>query len=360
MKMPVLRIGDLEARIPIIQGGMGIGISLSGLASAVAAEGGIGVISATGIGMTEPDFETDLAGANERALRREIRQAKKLSRGIIGINVLVAMTDHLHLVQVALEENVDAVFLGAGLPLRFPEASIRATNTKIIPIVSSARAARLIFQYWAKQYHRLPDAIVVEGPMAGGHLGFKKEQIDNPDYSLDKIVPEVLATVKTFENDFNKKIPVIAAGGIYTGEDIYRYIKMGASGVQMATRFVATEECDASAAFKQSYIDCRREDLVIIDSPVGLPGRAIRNRFLEAVKIGKKHPFQCNWACLRTCDFVNAPYCIGEALINAKKGLFNEGFTFAGTNAYRVKGITTVKTLIQSLLVEFAAASAGV
>jgi len=358
MKIPSLKIGDLEAKVPIIQGGMGIGISLSGLASAVANEGGIGVISTCGIGMTEPDFETNLAEANERALRREIRQAKKLTHGIVGINVLVAMTDCVNLVQISLEENIDAVFLGAGLPLRFPEGFINTTKTKIVPIVSSARAARLIFQYWAKHYHRLPDAVVVEGPMAGGHLGFKKDQIENPDYRLEKIFPEVLSEVKAFENDF-QKIPVIAAGGIYTGEDIYRFIKMGAGGVQMATRFVATNECDASAAFKQSYIDCRKEDLEIIDSPVGLPGRAIKNRFLEDVKIGKKHPFQCNWACLRTCDFGNTPYCIGEALINAKKGLFNDGFAFAGANAYRVNGITTVKALIQSLLTEFSIASAS-
>jgi len=359
MKIPSLRIGDIEAKIPIIQGGMGIGISLSGLASAVANEGGIGVISTCGIGMMEQDFETNLAVANERALRREIRQAKKSTRGIVGINVLVAMTDYLHLVKIALEEGIDAVFLGAGLPLRFPDGFINTTKTKIVPIVSSARAVRLIFQYWAKHYHRLPDAVVVEGPMAGGHLGFKKDQIDNPDYRLEKIIPEVLSEVKKFENDF-QKIPVIAAGGIYTGEDIYRYIRMGASGVQMATRFVATDECDASAAFKQSYVDCRQEDLVIIDSPVGLPGRAIRNRFLEAVKIGKKHPFQCNWACLKTCDFGNTPYCIGEALINAKRGLFNEGFAFAGANAYRVNGIISVKALIQSLLSEFSTASASI
>jgi nitronate monooxygenase len=361
MNIPILRIGDIEVRVPIIQGGMGVGVSLSGLAAAVANEGGIGVISTSGIGMLEPDFETNLAGANERALRREIRQAKKLSHGIVGINVLVAISDYQHLIQVALEEGIDAIFLGAGLPLRFPGNYINTTKTKIIPIVSSARAARLIFQYWAKHYHRLPDAVVVEGPMAGGHLGFKKDQINNPDFSLDKIVPEVLAAVKVFEDEFQIKIPVIAAGGVYTGEDIHRYIQMGASGVQMATRFVATEECDASAEFKQSYINCRKEDLVIIDSPVGLPGRAIRNSFLDSVSAGTKHPFDCPWACLRTCDFVHAPYCISEALMNAKRGLLNNGFAFAGANAYRVNAITTVKALIQSLLSEYkVAAVAGV
>jgi nitronate monooxygenase len=353
MNIPMLHIGDLKAKIPIIQGGMGVGISLSGLASAVANEGGIGVISTSGIGMLEPDFRTNLAMANERALRREIRQAKHSSPGVIGVNVLVALSDYLHLIQVALEEGVDAIFLGAGLPLRFPDNFINTIKTKIIPIVSSGRAAKLIFQYWAKHYHRLPDAVVVEGPLAGGHLGFTREQIDDPAYSLDRIVPEVLETVNTFEIDQKQKIPVIAAGGVFTGEDIYRYMKMGASGVQMATRFVATDECDASIEFKQAYIDCYKDDLVIIDSPVGLPGRAIRNHFLEAVKAGHKQPFKCNWACLRTCDFVNAPYCICEALTNAKKGFLSDGFAFAGANAYRIDKITSVKALIQSLLSEY-------
>lgn len=357
MNLPVLRIGDLEVKLPIIQGGMGVGISLSGLASAVANEGGIGVISTSGIGMLEPDFRTDLASANERALRREIRQAKKSSHGIIGVNVLVALSDYLRLIQVALEEKVDAIFLGAGLPLRFPDNFINTVKTKIIPIVSSARALKLIFQYWIKHYHRVPDAVVVEGPLAGGHLGFKKEQIDDPAYALENIVPEVLAAVSTFENEVGRKVPVIAAGGVFTGEDIYRYLQMGAGGVQMATRFVATEECDASDAFKQAYMSCSKEDLVIIDSPVGLPGRAISNKFLEDVKAGQKQPFQCNWACLRTCDFTSAPYCICEALTNAKKGHLNNGFAFAGANAYRINKLTTVKNLIQTLVSEYSIAA---
>ena len=357
MNIPMLHIGNLEVKLPIIQGGMGVGISLSGLASAVANEGGIGVISTSGIGMLEPDFRIDFASANERALRREIRQAKKSSRGIIGVNVLVALSDYLNLVKVALEEGVDAIFLGAGLPLRFPDNFISSVKTKIIPIVSSARALKLIFQYWVKHYQRIPDAVVVEGPLAGGHLGFKKEQLDDPAYALESIVPEVLAAVHTFENEIGRKVPVIAAGGIFTGEDIYRYLQMGAGGVQMATRFVATEECDASLAFKQAYINCAKEDLVIIDSPVGLPGRAISNQFLEAVKAGQKQPFKCNWACLRTCDCVNAPYCICDALTNAKKGHLNDGFAFAGANAYRVNSITTVKELLQTLISEYKAAA---
>lgn len=356
-RIPKLRIGDLEAKIPIIQGGMGVGISLSGLASAVANEGGIGVIAAAVIGMLEPDFSKNSKEANKRALRKEIRKARAMTKGLIGVNIMVALSDFDDLVSVAVDEGTDLLFLGAGLPLRnpktFPLYSRKDVATKIVPIVSSARAANIIFQHWAKHYGRVPDAVVVEGPLAGGHLGFKKEQIDNPDYVLEKIVPEVISTIKPYEQQFNKSIPVIAAGGIYTGADIHKFIRLGAQGVQMATRFVATHECDASTKFKEAFIKCKQEDLTIIESPVGLPGRAIQNRFLEEVSSGIKKPFKCPWKCLKTCDFKNAPYCIALALTNAKKGILEKGFAFAGANACRINKIISVKELIKSLLEEY-------
>ena len=355
--MPKLRIGDLEANIPIIQGGMGVGISLSGLASAVANEGGIGVISATGIGMLDPDFNNNFQEANKRALRREIKKAREVTTGIVGVNILVALTDYYDLLQIAVDEGIDLVFLGAGLPLKIPETlltnGLGKAAVKVVPIVSSARAAKLIFQYWGKHYNQVPDAVVVEGPMAGGHLGFKKEQINNPGYSLEKILAEVISVIKPYEQRFNKGIPVIAAGGVYTGADIYEFIQLGAQGVQMATRFVATYECDASLKFKEAYVSCRKDDLTIIDSPVGLPGRAIRNKFLEEVSSGKKRPFKCHWVCLKTCDFLSSPYCICAALTNAKKGQLEKGFAFAGANAYRVDTIIPVNKLIKTLLMEY-------
>jgi NAD(P)H-dependent flavin oxidoreductase YrpB (nitropropane dioxygenase family) len=356
-KMPKLRIGDLEANLAIVQGGMGVGISLSGLAAAVANEGGIGVIAATGIGMLEPDFSTNFQEADKRALRREIKKARELTTGVIGVNIMVALADSHDLVQVAADEGADLVFLGAGLPLRNHETSSldrsREATTKIVPIVSSARAAKIIFQYWRRHYNHVPDAVVVEGPLAGGHLGFKKEQIDDPDYTLEKILLEVISIIKPYEQHFNKSIPVIAAGGIYTGADIHKFIQLGAQGVQMATRFVATHECDASIEFKEAYVKCKKEDLIIIDSPVGLPGRAIQNKFLEEVSSGVKKPFKCPWKCLKTCDFKNAPYCIALALTNAKKGNLEEGFAFAGANAYRTDKISSVKELIETLLEEY-------
>ncbi len=355
--MNSLKIGELEPKIPIIQGGMSVGISLSGLASSVANEGGIGIIGASGIGMLEPDFNTNYREANQRALRKEIRKAREMTDGIIGVNIMVAASDFDDLVMVAVDEGADLLFIGAGLPLRCPKIlspeAVKKVLNKIVPIVSSARAAKIIFEYWTKKYNHVPDALVVEGPLAGGHLGFKKEQIDNPNYSLDKILTEVISTIKPFEKQFNKHIPIIVAGGIYTGADIYKYMQLGAQAVQMATRFVATHECDASIKFKEAYVKCKKEDIIIIDSPVGLPGRAIKNNFLEKVAAGVKIPFECPWRCLKSCDFRKVPYCIDLALTNAKKGLLDEGFVFAGTNAYRVNEIVSVKTLFENLLEEY-------
>ena len=360
-EIPKLRIGDLKASLPIVQGGMGVGISLSGLASAVANQGGIGVIATAGIGMLEPDFATNFSEANKRALRKEIRKAKKMTRGIIGVNVMVALSDFYDIIKIAIEEEADLVLLGAGLPLRnlkilLPD-KLKENKTKVIPIVSSARAAKVIFQYWQKNYQHVPDGVVVEGPLAGGHLGFKKEQINNPSFSLEKLLPEIISVIKTYEEHSNKNIPVIAAGGIYTGADIYKYIQLGAQGVQMATRFVATYECDASLKFKENYLKCKKEDLIIIDSPVGLPGRAISNKFLEEVSAGIRKPFKCPWRCLKTCNFENSPYCIALALTNAQQGKLEDGFSFAGANAYRVKKIISVKELINTLVEEYKTAS---
>jgi NAD(P)H-dependent flavin oxidoreductase YrpB (nitropropane dioxygenase family) len=197
--------------------------------------------------------------------------------------------------------------------------------------------------------------VVVEGPLAGGHLGFKKEHIDDPDYTLEKILPEVITVVKPYEEQFNKNIPVIAAGGIFTGADIHKFMQLGAQGVQMGTRFVATYECDAFMEFKEAYLNCKKEDIVIIDSPVGLPGRAIRDNFLERISSGVKEAFKCNWKCLKSCDFKNVPYCIALALTNAKKGDLENGFAFAGANAYRVDKIISVKELIETLIEEYTA-----
>lgn len=355
--MKELKIGDLKAGLPIIQGGMGVGVSLSGLASAVANEGGIGVIATAGIGMFEPNFSSNFLEANISALKKEIRKARELTKGILGVNIMVALTNFANTVKTALEEGIDIIFSGAGLPLNLPQLLSGNQKTKLVPIVSSGRAASVISRRWSDKYNYLPDAIVVEGPMAGGHLGFKPEQINDPGYSLEKLVPEVVKEVRLFEEKYNKPIPVIPAGGIYTGDDIYKFIQLGASGVQMATRFVTTYECDASIEFKQAYLNAEKGDLIIIKSPVGMPGRAIRNEFIDDVNRGKRKPFSCPYHCITTCDYKNSPYCIALALTNAQKGNLKHGFVFAGENAYRAKKIISVKELIGSLLEEYENAS---
>jgi len=358
-KPPTLRIGDLETDVPIIQGGMGVGISLSGLASAVANAGGIGVIATPGIGQFESDYDTNPREANRRALQEEIRKAKARTSGIIGVNAMVALSNFDDLVQTSVDEGVNVLFLGAGLPLSLPGTlpldSLGGVPTRFVPIVSSGRAARLVFKSWQKRYNHVPDAVVVEGPMAGGHLGFRREQIDDPDYALEIILPKVISALKPFEDQAGRDIPVIAAGGIYTGADIYRFMELGAQGVQMGTRFVTTHECDASMTFKEAYLNCRKEDIVIIDSPVGLPGRAIRGEFLDRVLSGARETFKCPWKCLKTCDFKNVPYCIALALTNAKEGKLEEGFAFAGANAHRTDKIISAKELIETLVEEYMA-----
>ncbi len=355
--MPTLTIDTLTAQLPIIQGGMGVGVSLSGLSSAVAKQGCIGVIATAGIGMMEPDFMTNLKEANHRALIREVKTAKKTSNGIIGVNIMIALTDHASLLDAALEAGADLIFMSAGLPLKIPrmlaDFGRKDAFRRIVPVVSSARAADVILRSWAK-FDAVPGAFVVEGPLAGGHLGFKKDQIADPQYALENLVPDVLSVVNAVAERYSQPIPVIAAGGIYTGTDIRNTLQMGVSGVQMATRFVATHECDADIRFKEAYVKAGKEDLVIIDSPVGLPGRALRNRFLEDVTKGEKHPVTCPWKCLRTCDFKNAPYCIGLALTNAKQGNIDQGFVFSGANSWRVESIVSVKDLIDGLKNEYA------
>jgi NAD(P)H-dependent flavin oxidoreductase YrpB (nitropropane dioxygenase family) len=348
-----LKIGDLTAKLPLIQGGMGVGVSLSGLAAAVANQGGIGVIATAGIGMLEPDFAGDFLAANIRALKQEIKKARQMTQGIIGVNIMVALSNFADMARTAIEEGVDVIFSGAGLPLNLPQFLAGSRKTKLVPIVSSARAAGIIFKKWIEKYSYVPDAVVVEGPLAGGHLGFKAEQITSSEYALENLIPQVIAEVSGFEKQYQKSIPVIAAGGIYTGADIHKFMQLGAAGVQMATRFITTDECDAAVEFKESFLDLKQEDLVIIKSPVGLLGRAIKNKFITDVAQGKKQPFRCPYHCITTCDYQKSPYCIALALINACRGKLKQGFIFSGANGYRSTEIVSVKNLIAALLDEY-------
>ena len=355
--MDKLKIGNLTIETPIIQGGMGVCVSLSGLASAVANEGGIGVISTVGIGMTEPDYKKNFREANKRALKKEIRKARLKTNGIIGVNIMMAVSDFDDLLEVALKEHIVVVFIGAGLPLRRPpninHSLFECTNTKFIPKVSSARAAKLIFQYWSQRYNRVPDAIVLEGPLAGGHIGFKKNEIFESEKSLESILGATLPVIKYFEQKYAIEIPVIAGGGIYSGKDIWEIMSLGAKGVKMGTRFVTTNECDASIEFKQNYLSCSANDITIINSPVGLPGRVITNKYVQQIQAGKQKPIKCSWKCLKTCDFKKVQFCIAEALFNAAKGNFIDGFSFAGTKAFLAKEVISVKETMNQLKNEY-------
>lgn len=295
--------------------------------------------------------------ANQRALRNEIRKAKQNTNGVIGLNVMMALTDYKDILNIAVEENIDLLILGAGLSTDVPNIigleRLKRSNVKIVPIVSSGIATKIILRKWDRNFGIIPDAFIVEGPLAGGHLGYKKEDIELDKNKLENLIPQIIKEIKPFEEKYSKEIPVIAAGGIYSGKDIHDIFKLGAKGVQMGTRFVATTECDATDEFKKAYVDCKKEDIVIIQSPVGLPGRAINNDFLKHVHDPDKPQDRCPWVCLNTCNIKKAHYCIGMALANAKKGDLEHGYAFAGANAYRINDIVPVKELMNELITEY-------
>jgi len=352
MSMPELRIGDLTLRVPIIQGGMGVGVSKASLAGAVSRAGGLGVIASVGLGDQSANKST-YDETSRQALVEEIAKVKEKDLPV-GVNVMVALSNYRSLVEACAEAGADMIISGAGLPLRLPEY-VTDPRVKLVPIISSGRAAALICKTWLRKADRLPDAIVVEGPMAGGHLGFKYEElVDGSVGSLEELLKEVLVVADQYEQSHGRKIPIIVAGGVYTGQDIMRFLGLGASGVQMGTRFVGTDECDASDEYKQSYIDATEDDVILIQSPVGLPARVIKNAFVERSLEGVKRRFACPYRCLLTCDAATANYCIANALVSSANGEMDDGFAMCGENAYRVDKIVTVDELFRELLEEAA------
>lgn len=346
-----IKIGDKESKYPIIQGGMGVGVSLSKLAGNVSKEGAIGVISTADIGYLEEDFEKNPLKANLRAIGKEIKKAREIAGEdkILGVNVMVALKNYADIVKECVKEKIDIIISGAGIPKDLPEY-VKGTKTKIAPIVSSLRCCKLIVKHWISKYDYIPDMIVIEGPEAGGHLGFKKEELDDENKpSLEEVTKEIVEYIKEVEQDTGKNIPVISAGGIWDKNDINKFLSLGASGVQMATRFVATNECDASDEFKNAYVNAKKEDIKIIKSPVGMPGRAIYNNLIKKVE-NKNDTIKKCYGCIKTCNVVTAPYCITKALINAVKGNLNDGLIFCGSNVYKVDKIVSVHDLIQELV----------
>lgn len=364
-----MRIGELVAEKPIIQGGMGVGISLSSLAGAVAKAGGIGVISSAQIGFREPDFDTDAPAANRRAIEKEMKRAREIAPdGIIGFNIMVAAKQYEEHVKAAVKAGADIIISGAGLPIELPKYVMEAEQklcghlrTKLAPIVSSVKSATVICRMWERRYQMVPDLVVIEGPLAGGHLGFSREQLselgaDTADVErtfkkeeYDQEIRDIIRLVKDLGQKHMKEIPVVVAGGIYTHQDVMHQLELGADGVQVATRFVTTEECDAPLAYKQAYIDAGKEDIIITKSPVGMPGRAIRNSFLESIRDHRKGPKHCH-VCLQKCKPAETPYCITDALIAAADGRLDQALLFCGSNAFRASKIETVPEVMDSLM----------
>lgn len=349
MKMKPLVIGDLVAKIPIIQGGMGVGVSRFRLAGTVAREGGIGIISTAQIGYDEPDFNRHQIDTNIKSIKKHIDHAREIAEGgIIGVNIMVATKQYERYVKAACEAGSDVIISGAGLPIALPEL-VKGYNTKIAPIVSSLKATNVILKMWDKKYKTTADFIVIEGPHAGGHLGFTKEQLDQiEDLDYDSEIRSIVEYKKEFEDKYQKKIPVIVAGGIFDQDDIKHALSLGADGVQIATRFVVTQECDASDEFKQAYLNANKEDVTIVISPVGMPGRALKTPFMDNVGCAKISVKKC-FNCLEKCDPRSTPYCITKALTQAVEGKINEGLVFCGDNVHRLNKMTTVKEIFDEL-----------
>ena len=384
---PPLCIGSLTVPRPIIQGGMGVGISLSSLAGAVAKEGGVGVISAAHPGFLEPDFDQDPRGANLRGLAKHIHRAKEIAgiqtaasvtspnagtcgsaapsapvppesrpeaasassrRGLIGVNIMYAMEGYEDFVRCAAQNGADLIISGAGLPADLP-ALVEGTKAMIAPIVSPPKAARVLLKRWDKHYNRTADLVVIEGPKAGGHLGYSPEEIKAHEATgYDREILEIFGIVKEYEEKYQRHIPVVFGGGVFTHEDILHYLSLGCSGVQIASRFVATAECDADQRYKNAYLAAKKKDIVIVKSPVGMPGRALNNGFVQRTKL-RQEPIRHCWNCLRTCDRKTIPYCITQALINAAKGDLDNALIFCGDEVGRIHEMTTVPELMREL-----------
>ncbi|HJV44749.1 MAG TPA: nitronate monooxygenase [Bacillota bacterium] len=320
MNFPQLQIAHIKPRVPIMQGGMGVGISLSKLAAAVANAGGVGIISGTGISTDE--------------MREHIRKARELTNGegYIGVNVLFAMKDFAEKMKAAMEEKVDFIISGAGFS-RDMYGWGKESGIPVISIVSSAKLAKLAERLGAA-------AVVVEGFEAGGHLG--------TDRPLFDILPEVIEAVN---------IPVIAAGGILTGEDVAKAIRMGASGVQMGTRFVASDECDAPLSFKQRYVEATAEETILVKTTVGLHGRAIKNHFTELISGDNKLKIDKCHDCLKACSY---RFCTLDSLIKSMGGDVEEGLVFAGARVSEIHDILPVQQIIDNIMNEYQTAVGAV
>lgn len=349
-----MMIKGKELKIPIIQGGMGVGVSLGNLAGTVAFNEGMGIISTVNAGYREDDFLTEGNKTNQKALANEISKAKTIAqgKGLIGINIMVATTNYVETVKTAIEAGIDTIISGAGLPMELPELA-KGKSVAIAPIVSSGKAAKIICKSWDRKSGTVPDFIVIEGSEAGGHLGFTNDELVNHTAkTLSEILKEVLVEIKPFEEKYKRSIPVFVAGGVYSGKDMAEYQKEGAAGVQIGTRFIATNECDASLAYKNEIIQSTKETIEIVKSPVGMPGRAISTPLIQKLRDGARFPAPKCINCLIPCNPAETPYCISHALIEAAKGNLEEGLFFCGANAWKIDRMYSVEELMNEIVTE--------
>ncbi len=360
MKLPPLKIGKHTVKYPIIQGGMGVGISWDRLAGSVSKEGGLGVISAVGTGYYENKkyIEKEVAGRpletanfySKKALFKIFENARKICGDApLGANVLYAINDYGRVVRDACEAGADIIITGAGLPTNMPEFTKDFPDVALVPIVSSAKALKIICKRWTQRYDRLPDAVIVEGPLSGGHQGFTYEQCFMEEFQLENIVPQVIEEAKKWGD-----IPIIAAGGIWDHNDIVKYLKMGAAGVQMGTRFIGTYECDANDNFKKVLLEAKKEDIILLKSPVGYPARGVRTNLIELVEKREGPPIKCISNCVAPChrgvEAKQVGYCIADRLSDAYEGNLETGLYFSGANGYRLDKLISVKELMHKLV----------
>lgn len=358
IRLKPLKIGKHIIQHPIFQGGMGVGISWDNLAGNVSKEGGLGIISCVGTGYYKNlEFVEKIVNSkpfeainfySKKALNEIFKNARKIcGDNPLGANIMYAINEYGRVVRDACEAGANLIVTGAGLPTNMPEFTKNFPDVALVPIVSSARALRIICKRWSERYERIPDAVVVEGPLSGGHQGFSYEECFKEENQLENLVPQVLEEAKKWGN-----IPVIAAGGIWDREDINRMISLGASGVQMATRFLGTYECDASH-YRELMPKLRKEDIVLVKSPVGYPARAIRAGVLERIKEGNAPKIRCISNCVAPChrgvEAKAVGYCIADSLSAGYRGDSVNGLFFTGANGHRIKEITSVKAIFEEL-----------
>jgi len=360
-KLPKLKIRNLEITYPIVQGGMGVGVSWERLAGAAARAGCVGIVSAIGTGNHYPEMVESRQGRplgphnlnNPEALARILKEAIRLSegKGAVGVNILCAIQGYEPVVRASVAAGAKLIISGAGLPLSLPEY-VGNADVALVPIVSSARALGLICKTWQRKFNRLPDAVVLEGPESGGHQGFSAEQCVDPAFALEALLGPVIA-----ERDKWGDFPVIVAGGVWDRADIDRFLALGAGGVQMATRFIGTLECDAAPAFKEVILRAEKEDIRLVKSPVGMPGRAVFSGLQKSIVEGQAPAIRCISDCVSPCSHGEGAravgYCIADRLEDARSGKQETGLFFTGSNGYKLRELVSVRELVAELTQDF-------